>query len=130
MSKVIDHPTVREIRREVGGGPRPPDNGSTELNERVANLERDGRDVRERLSRIEVRLEGMPTKADLSETKAELIKWIVGTVLGLGATGITVLTFVLNQAVPKTTSSSTLAPIVITVPVPTAHQPASATGRP
>lgn len=60
-------------------------------------------------------------KSDLLAAESALIKWIVGVAIGLGAAGITVMTFVLNNAVPKTpTAISQPAagqqPIIINVP--------------
>ena len=40
----------------------------------------------ERLARIEVTLEHMATKADVQGLRAELIKWMVGT--GIGVAGV------------------------------------------
>ena len=82
---------------------------------RIAKLEELVADTRERLVRIETRLEQTATKADVAETKsdiaelradmqkgfADMAKWVVGTAVGMGAAGIVVMTFVLNNAVPK-----------------------------
>jgi hypothetical protein len=46
-----------------------------------------------------------------------MIKWIVGTGALLGAAAITVMTFVLNNAVPKANPPTT-APVVINVSSP------------
>jgi uncharacterized protein (DUF39 family) len=69
-------------------------------------------DVQQRVTYIEAVLPTLATKAELSDMKAELIKWIVGTAIGLGIAGITVMTFVLNNAVPKMSQQ----PIIITLP--------------
>ena len=71
-----------------------------------------------RLSSIEASLPGLSTKADLQEMKADLIKWIIGTEIGLGATAITVMTFVLNHATPRAATAA--APIIMQLPVPAA----------
>jgi len=79
---------------------------------RVAKLEDFADETRERLARIETRLEEMVTKADLNEKIQELrvemhkgfadiIKWMVGLTIVIGATAVTVMTFVLNNATPK-----------------------------
>jgi hypothetical protein len=79
---------------------------------RVAKLEDFADDTRERLARIETRLEEMVTKADLNEKIQELrvemhkgfadiIKWMVGLTIVISATAVTVMTFVLNNAAPK-----------------------------
>lgn len=83
------------------------------MEERVEKLEEFAADTRDRLSRIESRLDQMATKADLAEKVGELkteiqrsvnemIRWMVGTAIGLGVAAITVITFVLNNATPKT----------------------------
>lgn len=89
---------------------------------RVAKLEESAVETRDRLVRIETRLQGidatlatMPTKADLAELNANMIKWIAGTALALAAAGITVMTFVLNYATPRV-SAAQPAPIIITIP--------------
>lgn len=93
---------------------------------RVANLEEFAVETRNRLARIESRLDGidermaiMATKADLAELSERMIKWIAGTAIAMSAAAITVMTFVLNNAVPKAQSPPP-APIIITIPVPSA----------
>ncbi|WP_342617190.1 hypothetical protein [Rhodoferax sp. GW822-FHT02A01] len=103
----------------VGG--EPPYDGGMET--RVAKLEDFAKDtseklvtIGERLVRIETRLDTFATKTDLHEMTAQMVKWIVGTAIGLGAAGITVMTFVLNNASPKASPQSQQAPIIINVP--------------
>lgn len=98
------------------GGGDPPHNGGMDLSERVGHLEVDMKDVRDRLARMEPRMEAFATKGDLAETKAEIIKWVVGTAVGLGVAAITVMTFVLNNAIPKSPTAAQQAPIIINVP--------------
>ncbi|MDQ2989755.1 MAG: hypothetical protein M3R60_11715 [Pseudomonadota bacterium] len=68
-------------------------------------------EARERFARIETRLDQTATKADLLAAVGDLrsemdkgflsmVKWIVGTALGISAAAITVMTFVLNYATP------------------------------
>ncbi|MGZ3182281.1 MAG: hypothetical protein ACXU8N_07570 [Telluria sp.] len=94
---------------------------------RIDKLEQFAEETRERLVRIESRLDSieqtMATKADLQQMQAELqralnanIMWTVGTAIGLGVAAITVMTFVLNNAVPKPAPATAAAPIVITIP--------------
>lgn len=87
-----------------------------------------------RVTHIEAILPTLATKADVQELRAEmhdmradLIKWIVGTAIGLGVAGITVMTFVLNNAIPKQPQAQP-APIIINVPgqAPTAVIPKQA----
>lgn len=107
-------------------GGEPPDNGNVELAERIEAVETDVRDVRDRLGRVETKLDGLATKAEMHDLKAELIKWTVGTAFGLGSVAIVVMTFVLNNAVPKAAPAIPPAPIVITLPA----QPAPAATSP
>jgi hypothetical protein len=74
--------------------------GPTQLEEFAA-------EARECFARIETRLDLTATKADLSDLRAQLhqeflalVKWMVGTEVVLGASAITVITFVLNYATP------------------------------
>lgn len=76
------------------------------------------------------------TKADISDLKADvkagntdIIKWVVGTALVITVGAITVMTFVLNNAIPRTPTVAP-GPVVITVPpqaapmAPSVSQPA------
>ena len=74
----------------VGGDPP----GGDDLERRVQELEKAIPDIRERLVRVETKLDGLEkhgaTKADLAAVESTLIKWFVGTafaMVGL-ATGI------------------------------------------
>ena len=55
-------------------------------------------------------------KSDLRALRADLVKWIVGTAIGLGVAGITVMTFVLNNAAPKAPVAPAQQPIIINIP--------------
>ena len=110
------------------------DDGDMEA--RIAKLEEFVVDARERLTKMETRLDQTATKADLTDKvgglqvemhkgfgeihkgQSDLIKWVVGTALVLGAMAITIMTFVLNNAVPKAIVAPTTqqAPIIIQVP--------------
>lgn len=96
------------------------------MESRIAKLEEFATDAKERLVKIETRLEETATKADLHALHLEIqkghtdtIKWVVGTAVVLGGMAITIMTFVLNNAVPKvsTPAASQPAPIVIQLPV-------------
>jgi hypothetical protein len=102
---------------------------------RVEKLEEFVVEAWNRLTKIETRLDQTATKADLAGLEArmhkgfaEMIRWVVGSAIVLGATAITVITFVLNYATPPRNLSAPLAqpaPIVIQLPpypVPTSHQ--------
>ncbi|MET0856366.1 MAG: hypothetical protein ABWY27_06420 [Telluria sp.] len=77
-----------------------------------------------RLTRIEARLDATATRSDVADLESTIVKWIVGTVSGLGIAGITTMAFVLNNATPKAPASSS-APITITVPVQPQQPPPS-----
>ena len=85
--------------RPVKGGEQPPYDGDME--HRVTALE----------TRLDTILPTLATKADLAQGFADVVKWIVGAAIGVGVAGITVMTFVLNNAVPKAPPTPT--PIVI-----------------
>lgn len=72
-------------------------------------------DVLGRLSRIETRLEHMATKEDVEKMAATIIRWLVGIMFCGGVLAVTVMTFVLNNAVPKLPPAGPT-PIVIQVP--------------
>lgn len=92
----------------------------------VQKLEKLAEETRSELRAIDVRLTRIEatiiTKADLQESLNAMIKWVVGTAVGLGIAAITVMTFVLNNAVPKPSASPANAPIVITLPAPEARR--------
>jgi hypothetical protein len=92
-----------------------------DIESRLGKLEEFAVETRERLTRIETRLDqmaaSMATKADLAEFSATMIKWIVGIAFGMSAAGITVMTFVLNNAAPKAVSPPAgPVPIIIQLP--------------
>jgi hypothetical protein len=82
---------------------------------RVEKLEEFVVETRERLTRIETRLDQTATKADLAELSSTMIKWMIGMASGMSIAGITVMTFVLNNAVPKAAPQppAVPAPIII-----------------
>lgn len=97
---------------------------------RLAKLEDFALEARERMIKIEARLDQTATKAEMASLRAEMqrgfadmIKWIVGTAIGITATGIVVMTFVLNNAVPK-------APAAPSAPITIYAQPAGAVPAP
>jgi len=111
--------------------------GWMDIEHRVVNLEEFAAVTGERLARIEARLEDMATKADLAELRAEVhrsanetIRWIVGMGIGLGVAGITIITFVLNNATPKVPPAPGAPITIYTQPAPaTAQAPGSAAPR-
>lgn len=103
--------------------------GWMDIEHRVVNLEEFAAVTGERLARIEARLEDMATKADLAELRAEVhrsanetIRWIVGMGIGLGVAGITIITFVLNNATPKVPPAPGAPITIYTQPAPATVQ--------
>ena len=106
-----DHATMTDVTRE-------------EMNARLETIETrmDGR-----LSSIEhmIGTKFAEFDATLHKTNADMIKWVAGTVIAVGAAGLALMTFLINNITPK--SSAAPAPIIITVPstsAPTAAPPA------
>lgn len=113
-----------------GGGGGGYDEG---MEARVAKLEESAADTRDRLVKIEARLEQTATKSDLTEAINNQIKWMVGTAVVLGGLGITLMTFVLNNAIPKPAAVPAQLPQPIVVypqPVPAITTPAPAAKPP
>ena len=130
-------PASRATSFDGGGGGG--DNGGMELTDRVAHLETDMKDVRDRLARIE---SGMATKDELKTMQAEVRadvaeirsdihraiaenqRWthtaMVGmfsiTVLGIG--GLLMTIWNASKPAPAPAALQQPAPIVIQVPVP------------
>jgi uncharacterized protein (DUF2342 family) len=126
--KKIDYSLLERAGRKLDRDGEPPDDGG--MDERIKNLETFADEARGelraidgRLTKIDARLDHMATKADLAEAMNGQIKWIVGTAIVLGSMGITIMTFVLNNAVPKA-PSSTAQPLVIYAP-PALQAPAA-----
>lgn len=97
---------------------------AADAKERLVKLEEFAIDTKQRLVKIETRLDQCATKADLNEQIgtlraemhkgfADMIKWIVGTAIVMSGAGIVVMTFVLNNAVPKIPPPAPLPPVVI-----------------
>lgn len=117
MSKVpfnvVDHPTKSYISNDKmgkSGG----NGGGSDMEARIAKLEDFVIDARDRLVKIETKLDQTATKSDLHENSNAMIRWVVGTAFVLGAAAVTVMTFVLNNATPKNTAQTQ--PIIVQVP--------------
>jgi hypothetical protein len=89
-----------------------------DIDTRLDKLEDFAVETRERLGRIETRLEQTATKADLADLAASMVKWIVGVAFGMSAAGITVMTFVLNNATPKVAVAPQPVPQPIVIQLP------------
>jgi hypothetical protein len=67
----------------------------------------------------ELRLEIQKQSAEMQKLTAEIIKWVIGMIIGAGAVAITVMTFVLNNAIPRTPAPAPLAtPSSVTINIP------------
>ena len=68
-------------------------------------------------------------RVEMQKGFAEMTKWIVGTVIGVGAVTITIMTFVLNNAVLRAPAAAAALPAPIVVdaqlapPAPVVTQP-------
>jgi hypothetical protein len=100
---------------------------------RIVKLEEFALETRERLARIETRLEETATKADLNEKIqdlrvemhkgfADIVKWMVGLAIVMSASAVTVMTFVLNNAIPKAPPPAPQPPVIV-YPQPAAPAP-------
>lgn len=75
-------------------------------------------DMESRLAKLEAVIPTLATKADVEKGFHDLVKWVVGTaVVGMGL-ALTIMTFVLNNAVPKQPEPSPPAAQVIQAPPP------------
>ncbi|WP_329766091.1 hypothetical protein [Stenotrophomonas geniculata] len=80
-------------------------------------------DMEKRVSDLEAVIPTLATKLDLAELRSEMhkgfneqIKWIVGTGLAGIVFFTTIMTFVLNNAVPKAPAATPPAPVTIQAP--------------
>lgn len=102
-----------------------------EMNSRLESvetrLETRMRSVEDKLdskfAQLDIRLTRL--EASMHQTAADTIKWVIGTALVMGAVGVTVMTFVLNNALPKGPAPAT-APIVIQIPAQALSPPGAA----
>lgn len=94
---------------------------------RIAKLEEFATDAKERLVKIESRLEHTATQADVERSSNKIILWIGGILFSLSGAGIAVMTFVLNNATPKAAPAAPTAPAIYYVqpPAPVAAQAAT-----
>lgn len=94
---------------QVAGGGDPPQDSSMDA----------------RLAKLEAQVTTLATKADVEKGFHDLVKWVVGTALvGIGM-ALTIMTFVLNNAVPKAPAAISApqaapapSPIIIQMPAP------------
>lgn len=126
---------IREFRGVRGGldktGGPPKDTG---MEERVAKLEAIIPTLATKADLLEVKgdlsREIENTRTQIVEAKSSIIQWVVGTAVGISVAAITIITFVLNNAIPRQAAPppTTAQPTIIVVPgnsdVQRASQPA------
>lgn len=110
--------SVSQLNRraaELAGGGEPPHDGGMDA----------------RIAKLEAAIPTLATKEGLADLRADfhkgvndLIKWVVGTAFVGIALFITIMTFVLNNAVPKAVPAPAQAPAPIVIQVPAAPAPA------
>lgn len=114
--------SASDVRRRLQPPGEPPYDGGMEA--RLTTFEQS-------IARIDATLPNLATKAELAELRADVhkgfadqTKWIIGTGFAGVAVFITVMTFVLNNAAPKTSNPQAQPPAII-INVPAAPQAAS-----
>jgi hypothetical protein len=83
------------------------------MERRLAKVEDAVLRLEQAVAGIRSQLEHMCTKADLHESMNAQTRWMIGIAVLLGASAITVMSFVLNNGVPKQPSPQ---PLVIYIP--------------
>ncbi len=97
-----------------GGGGGTGDNGGVE--QRVANLETFAADAKERLTRVETKLDHI--EREVGQVKWWIVAQIIAGVLAVLGTGVAIqqMTVATFEAAGKANVSSTVPPIIINVP--------------
>lgn len=74
--------------------------------------------MEKRLAKLEALVPTLATKADVEKASHDVTKWVVGTMVAGVGIFIVLMTFVLNNAIPKQQSARTVqpAPIIIQLP--------------
>lgn len=122
MPNPVIRPEIWE-NSDVDNGGGPPHNGS--MDTRLTKLETQFETVIPTLATKvdigDVRSEISSVRAEIHKSTSDIVKWIVGTALAMFALGLTIMTFVLNNATPKAQTPQA-APIIIAVPTPAPAQ--------
>lgn len=128
-------PRHRDGLSDVADGGEPPYDGNMDtvtkevLDARLETIETrmDGR-----IATLEVKIDGkfagVDTKfaelrTDMHKGFNDMTKWIVATVLGVGALSIGIMTFLLNNAAPKAPAAAPAPIIIYAQPVPATVAP-------
>jgi hypothetical protein len=97
--------------------PHPPaEDGRTEV--RVTRLEVEVMEHRERMARLEERLDKMATKEDVERMGATIVKWCIGLMFGFTTSTIVTMSFVLNYASPPQGRFAKQEPIAVMAAAP------------
>jgi hypothetical protein len=87
-----------------------------------------------RVTKLETKLDTilpmLATKADVSDAKADIIKWLAGVAFAIVAILVSVLAFMLNRAVPPPAAMQQPAPVVVYPQPQQAPQPGPPDSRP
>jgi hypothetical protein len=98
------------------GGEPPYDEGMNSVTKEVldARLETIETRMDGRISTLEAKIDSKfaDLKADIHKGTAELVKWVVGTAIAMAAVALTVMTFVLNNAIPKAPAAPPAPPAI------------------
>lgn len=85
----------------------------------MGEMTRDEIDARFAALRAEMQAGFAELRTEMQKQSAEIIKWVIGMIAGAGAVAITVMTFVLNNAIPKVPPAGPLpAPATVTINIP------------
>jgi hypothetical protein len=76
-----------------------------------------------RVTQLEAIIPTLATKADVEKASHDVTKWVVGTMVAGVGLFIVIMTFVLNNAVPKAIPAPVQQPAPIIIQVPAASPP-------
>lgn len=112
-----DHRTMTDLTRQEMTASLAAN--KAEVDARLANF-----DTSVKTGFAELRTDFAKMQSEMHKNTTDLIKWGIVTALGFATATIAILTFVINNAVPKAPAAaiSQPAPIVITVPTPVPPQ--------
>ncbi|SRR6266571_3240836 len=80
-------------------------------------------------SKVETILPTLATKADISDAKYDIVKWLSAIILAVAAIGISVLLFALNRISPPQAATQAAPIIIYPQPTPPASQSPPASKR-
>lgn len=87
--------------------------------------------MEKRLAELEALIPTLATKADVEKASHDVTKWLVGTMVGGIGLFIVIMTFVLNNAVPRAPNAAPAsAPVIIQIPAPPQAMPTTTPPQP